>query len=168
MCFVTFFVFNWTGYVVVAEKEFQLLRNLKHQNVDQQDRIKELHEQLKQSESNEAHLKENVEKLMKQTEVMLKKNRGLQTQCKTIARERSALATQLDEVKESNLRLEQVVKETSQTCRDLESQQNNQVCPQSSFGWFICLFLVPAVGWLSPVLFKGCSSSYSWKHWNEM
>uniref|UniRef100_A0A1I7SIG0 Cilia- and flagella-associated protein 157 n=1 Tax=Bursaphelenchus xylophilus TaxID=6326 RepID=A0A1I7SIG0_BURXY len=120
---------------VLAEEEFDLLRNLKHQNLEQQEKIRDLHEQLKISEGVEKTLRKNVEELIAETERMLRKNKSIESQCRTLWTERNNYVKAQEELEEQNLRLKKTLDQTSRACNDLKNQQDIQQDKED-----VCLF----------------------------
>ncbi|CAD5213381.1 unnamed protein product [Bursaphelenchus okinawaensis] len=112
---------------VLAAQEFELLRNLKQQNLELKDKIKEQQEQLNVSEETEKKLRANIEELITETEKMLRKNKSLESQCRTLFTERNNYVKAQEELKEHNLRLKQTLDQTSRACNDLKNQQDIQL-----------------------------------------
>lgn len=80
-----------TGYTVVRNEEFEALLSLKRANTEQKDQIKELKSSLRTAEKEAEDLRGHIEKLFAQNYELVRKNKSLQKQCKSLVRERLEL-----------------------------------------------------------------------------
>lgn len=76
---------------MVREEEFQALLSLKRQNTDQKDKMKELKLSLRTAEKESEDLRSHIEKLFSQNYELVRKNKSLQKQCKSLIHERLSL-----------------------------------------------------------------------------